>query len=86
MLKEQTELHIRITGHTDNVGDDEANLILSTERAKAVYTELSSWVLKPAALSYEGKGEKEAIASNDSPEGRAANRRTEFYVINPPSK
>ena len=86
MLKEQTELHIRITGHTDNVGDDEANLILSTERAKAVYTELLKLGIEASRLSYEGKGEKEAIASNDSPEGRAANRRTEFYVINPPSK
>lgn len=86
MLKEQTELHIRITGHTDNVGDDEANLILSTERAKAVYTELLKLGIEARRLSYEGKGEKEAIASNDSPEGRAANRRTEFYVINPSSK
>ena len=86
MLKEQAGLQIRITGHTDNVGDDETNLILSTERAKAVYNELLKLGIEASRLSYEGKGEKEAIASNDSPEGRAANRRTEFYVTNPPSK
>ena len=57
--------------------------ILSTERAKAVYTELLKLGIEASRLSYEGKGEKKYIASNDSPEGKGCQSKNKFYVINP---
>ena len=63
-------------GHTDNVGKDEDNLILSERRAKAVYDYLILRGVDPARLTYRGYGESQPIAPNDTPEGRAQNRRT----------
>ena len=86
MLKDQAQLHIRIVGHTDNVGDEAANLKLSADRARAVYSQLIDLGIDAGRLSFEGKGEKEPVATNDTPEGKAANRRTEFYIDNPQTK
>ncbi|MBO7458020.1 MAG: OmpA family protein [Paludibacteraceae bacterium] len=72
---------IRITGHTDNIGSDRANQILSDGRANAVRDELIKRGVAAERIEAEGKGESEPIADNDTEEGRAKNRRVEFTII-----
>lgn len=81
LLETNPALAIQINGHTDNVGSDTDNLQLSKDRAEAVYTYLIEQGIAPERLRYRGFGEAKPIDSNDSPEGRARNRRTEFQVI-----
>lgn len=71
-----------ITGHTDDVGDEEANLDLSLERANAVVAWLGKLGLDEARFKTRGAGAKEPIASNEQAAGRADNRRIEFRVTN----
>ncbi|MEO0310393.1 MAG: hypothetical protein RIQ89_50 [Bacteroidota bacterium] len=80
-LKENPKLKVAINGHTDNVGDAQSNLILSQNRAKTVYDFLLSKAIASSRLSYKGYGATAPVASNDSEEGRARNRRTVFTVI-----
>lgn len=79
-LKGNPGIKIAIYGHTDNVGDAKENLLLSTNRAKAVNDYLILEGIDPSRLSYKGFGESSPIASNSSEDGRAKNRRTEFVV------
>jgi outer membrane protein OmpA-like peptidoglycan-associated protein/uncharacterized protein YidB (DUF937 family) len=69
---------IEIGGHTDNVGAADANLALSQHRADAVRTALVQDGVNSAMLTAQGYGQTKPVASNDTPEGRAQNRRTEF--------
>lgn len=71
---------VLITGHTDNVGNPSANLLLSNERAEAVKQYLIGRNIDAARLSTAGKGDADPIASNDTPEGRTRNRRIEFTL------
>ena len=81
LLKENQNLKIEISGHTDNVGGEKENLALSENRAKAVYDFLVNAGIAATKLSYKGYGETRPISLNDTEEGRATNRRTEFTVI-----
>ena len=81
LLEENTGLRIRIQGHTDNVGDVASNQSLSTRRAEAVKTALISIGIDASRLESKGFGESKPLATNDTPEGRAQNRRTEFLVL-----
>lgn len=81
LLKENQNLKIEISGHTDNVGGEKENLTLSENRAKAVYDFLVNAGIAATKLSYKGYGETRPISLNDTEEGRATNRRTEFTVI-----
>ncbi len=81
LLEEHPRLHIRIDGHTDNVGNDEDNLQLSEARAQAVYNWLIENGIAAERLSYKGFGESRPLTENDTPEGRQRNRRTEFVVV-----
>lgn len=74
-------VHIEISGHTDNVGGDQANQLLSENRAKAVYKYLIANNIQAERLTYKGYGETQPIASNDTDEDRSKNRRTEFKII-----
>lgn len=74
-------LRIEISGHTDNVGNDQANQILSENRAKAVFAYLINNKINPARLMYKGYGKMQPIAPNETEEDRAKNRRTEFKII-----
>ena len=74
-LKENPKYKVRIEGYTDNVGNEEDNLKLSEKRAKAIYEELIKLGISEDKLSYKGYGEANPIASNDTKEGRAKNRR-----------
>ncbi|MDO9255155.1 MAG: OmpA family protein [Bacteroidales bacterium] len=80
-LSKNTGLHIEIGGHTDNEGSDTHNMTLSMNRAKAVYDYLIANGINADKLSFKGYGETVPIEKNDTPEGRANNRRTEFKVI-----
>ena len=81
LLKDNPALKIQITGHTDNVGRAEDNILLSDNRAKAVVTYLTTKGINPARLSYKGFGSTQPLDSNTTEEGRAKNRRTELKVI-----
>jgi len=80
-LTSNPTLHIEISGHTDNVGNDQANQILSENRAKSVYQYLISNNIDAARLFYKGYGKTQPIAPNESEGGRRKNRRTEFKII-----
>ncbi len=82
LLEENPQLHIQINGHTDDVGSEEDNLLLSENRARAVYDYLVRQGINPERLRYKGYGETRPIATNETPEGRQENRRTEFEVVN----
>jgi OmpA-OmpF porin, OOP family len=78
-LKENPEVKVTITGHTDDVGETPANQTLSEKRAAAVAASLSTdFGIDASRLSTAGKGESEPMAKNDSLEGKAMNRRVEF--------
>ena len=81
LLEMNASLKIQINGHTDNVGDKEANQKLSTNRAKAVYDYLIANGIATNRLSFKGFGETDSIATNSTPEGRQKNRRTEFVIL-----
>ena len=71
---------IIVEGHTDAVGSDESNQRLSQQRAEAVRRYLISQGVSAERLQAVGKGEKEPVADDTSPEGRANNRRVEIIV------
>ncbi len=73
-------LKIQINGHTDNVGDDASNQRLSEARAKAVFDYLIGKNIPGERLKFKGFGESQPVETNDTPEGRGRNRRTEFVV------
>lgn len=74
-------LIIEIEGHTDNVGTSEFNQKLSEARAKEVYKYLLNSQIDPSRMKFRGYGFEHPISSNETPEGRALNRRTEFRII-----
>ncbi|MEA1897665.1 MAG: OmpA family protein [Bacteroidota bacterium] len=80
-LEKNSELRIEISGHTDNVGSADYNQRLSEGRAKAVVEYLVSKGVESSRLEFVGYGFEQPMASNDTEEGRAANRRVEFKVI-----
>ncbi len=80
LLQETPNLRIQISGHTDNVGDDASNQLLSENRARSVYDYLVQKGIDTGRLRFKGFGETKPIDTNDTEEGRARNRRTEFIV------
>ncbi len=81
LLNENTEIKIRIVGHTDNVGNSEYNKGLSQQRADAVKNKLIELGVSHTRLSTIGMGEEQPIANNEEESGRQQNRRTEFVII-----
>lgn len=79
-LEKNATLKIEIGGHTDNVGSDDANQVLSENRAKAVKDYLIKKGIAADRLTSKGYGETSPIDTNDTEEGRANNRRTEFTI------
>jgi outer membrane protein OmpA-like peptidoglycan-associated protein len=80
LQQQKAEAPIVIEGHTDSRGGTEMNERLSQERAQAVATYLASRGLDAARIQAVGRGESEPIASNDTTDGRASNRRVEIIV------
>ncbi len=80
-LEKTPTINIELRGHTDNVGDDKSNLVLSDNRAKAVYDYLIAKKIPKERLSWKGYGETVPKSTNDTPEGRQQNRRTEYKIV-----
>jgi len=76
------ELNVEVVGHTDNVGTAKYNYKLSEKRAKTVADYLTSRDVGKKRLMVKGVGFDEPIATNDTEEGRAQNRRVEINIIN----
>jgi outer membrane protein OmpA-like peptidoglycan-associated protein len=75
-------VRIELGGHTDNSGDKKFNILLSTNRAKAVMDFLiKDGKIEDSRLSYKGYADTRPKVPNDSPENKAKNRRTEFKII-----
>ena len=81
-LKMMPDRRIEIGGHTDDTGDDTYNRQLSERRARAVYDYLLAKGITGAQLAWQGYGESQPIAANDSPAGRQKNRRVECRMMN----
>lgn len=79
-LSENENIEVEIQGHTDNVGKEGDNLMLSHKRARSVYQYLIEQGIDLKRLSYQGFGESKPIASNENWSGRAKNRRTVFVI------
>lgn len=80
VMVENPDYFLDIKGHTDNAGDSEKNKILSAERAASVMDYLVSKGIDPERMTAEGFGDTQPVMTNDTKEGRAANRRVEFVV------
>ena len=82
LMKEFTDLKVKIVGHTDADGNDAANLDLSKRRAAAVKESLAKdFGIDESRMETDGKGESEPIDKNDTPAGKANNRRVEFIKL-----
>ena len=79
-LKANPTVKVELAGHTDNVGSREYNKKLSHDRAQSVREYLIGKGVSPPRLSASGYGMEQPVATNDTDEGRALNRRVEFRV------
>ncbi len=80
-LEEHPNARLRIVGHTCELGADLYNESLSLQRALGVKRVLMELGVAADRIEVEGRGERDPIAPNDTPEGRALNRRVEFVVV-----
>lgn len=75
---------VRVEGHTDDVADDAFNLDLSRRRANNVMAALIQAGVEPERIEAQGYGETRPLVQGTTPAARAANRRVEFHIIDPP--
>lgn len=80
-LKGDNQTYVDVLGHTDASGSDASNQALSVSRAQAVANYLKSRGVVAARVGVKGYGESAPIASNDTDEGRAENRRIEIRIV-----
>lgn len=83
ILKTCGDIALEVQGYTDSQGREEMNLALSQSRAQSVLNELRARRVLTASFVAKGFGEEAPVASNESEEGREANRRIEFRLIRP---
>ncbi|MEO8279676.1 MAG: OmpA family protein [Ideonella sp.] len=83
-LQTYGHLSMKVTGHTDNTGDAQLNEKLSEARAASTINFLVSQGVGANRMLAEGKGQADPIASNDTAEGRASNRRVDMLIIELP--
>jgi len=81
VLNRYPRTRVQIVGHTDSRGSEESNYELSRRRAKAVADILVENGVSPARIATRGEGESRPVASNETPEGRAKNRRVEIDIV-----
>ncbi|HEX5133083.1 MAG TPA: OmpA family protein [Candidatus Krumholzibacteria bacterium] len=84
ILNQFGEMHVLIEGHTDAIGTEEYNLVLSKRRAEAVMQFLVSQDVVAERLSAEGYGESRPVADNETNEGRQKNRRVDLVIQDAP--
>jgi OmpA-OmpF porin, OOP family len=80
ILRAYPRAHVAIVGHTDSVGDEAANVVLSRTRANTVAAKLTANGVQPQRVHAEGYGSQKPIADNATEAGRAQNRRVEMVV------
>ena len=80
-LLQNTKISIAINGHTDDIGEDDKNLLLSQNRADAVKNYLIDKGINASRLKSIGYGEKKPSFPNSNDQNRAKNRRTEFEIL-----
>ena len=82
VLKENESVKIKIVGHTDSDGDDQANMELSKKRAASVKVALANeFGISESRIVTDGMGEKQPVNDNNSSEAKANNRRVEFIKV-----
>lgn len=81
-IKANPKIKVEVGGHSDSAGDDKKNQVLSEKRAQSVKSFLIKEGVPAAQVTIKGYGESKPIDTNDTPEGRANNRRVEFNVSN----
>ncbi|NUM31619.1 MAG: PD40 domain-containing protein [Bacteroidetes bacterium] len=81
LVNSNPKIKIEIGGHTDNSGSESLNLPLSQNRAKAVYDWLVTKGISKDRMTFKGYGSSVPLMSNDTPEGKRKNRRTEIKII-----
>ena len=82
VLQDNKDVRVKIVGHTDSDGSDELNLDLSKRRSASVKTALAKeFGIDIARMENDGKGETEPVSDNNTPEGKANNRRVEFIKL-----
>lgn len=81
LLKQNKEITIEISGHTDNTGTYDHNLVLSRMRARSVRNYLISKGIAAERINYEGYADTRPIDTNNTEAGRANNRRTEIQIL-----
>lgn len=81
MKKLPPTVQVEVGGHTDSVGKDESNQILSENRAKAVRNALINFGIKSEMLTEKGYGAKQPKATNDTEDGKFQNRRIEYKAV-----
>lgn len=81
VLKEYEKTVVEVAGHTDSSGTDQYNQALSERRAQSVASYLGSHGVSSKRLITVGAGESRPVASNDTEQGRAANRRVELTIV-----
>lgn len=79
-LQRYPDSRVEVVGHTDHDGDANYNQALSERRAQAVQAALQQAGVPAARLTAYGRGESQPVASNYTPEGKAANRRVEIFI------
>jgi len=79
-LQKESKANVTISGHTDNVGKEEYNLQLSSQRAEAVAEYLIDQNISPERLSFLGLGSAQPVQPNETLEGRKKNRRVEILI------
>ena len=80
-LKEYNQTMVEVSGHTDSIGSDAANQLLSERRANAVSSYLMGQGVVRERFEVVGMGERYPVASNDTDAGRALNRRVEIRLL-----
>ena len=80
-LNDNPDYNLKVSGYTDNTGSESLNLRLSKLRAEACVDYLENKGIAEDRMSYQGYGEADPVADNDTEEGRAQNRRVEFDLI-----
>jgi outer membrane protein OmpA-like peptidoglycan-associated protein/Tol biopolymer transport system component/Tfp pilus assembly protein PilF len=83
MMEENPKIHIILTGHTDNVGKDEDNQILSEKRAQSLAQAIIRKGIEPHRIKTVGAGASQPVSDNNTEEGRQKNRRTEMIILKP---
>jgi outer membrane protein OmpA-like peptidoglycan-associated protein len=78
MMQDHPELKFSVEGHTDSDGENAPNLKLSEARAKSILDAMVKSGIDTSRLTSKGHGESRPMAGNDTPEGKAQNRRVEF--------